>query len=303
MPHEIPTPAAPAAAAHVRRPVASLPATPRAGTGHDDRAKRLRRERALFVRYRRERDPRARQLLVERFLPLARHLARQHAGPDQAFDDVFQVACIALVKAVDRFDPDRGVAFSSYAIPTITGEIKRYFRDTAWAVHVPRGDQDLALAIQHATRRLTQQLGRRPSVEEIAERLGRTDEDVVTATRAMGAYRAASLDAPSAAYDDVALADTLGTADDRLALVEDRLHLSALMRCLSKREREALWLHFTLELTQSEISERLGVPPDEVSRTLRQAMSRLPALGSREPQPARRSRACRFDTRVLAAAG
>ena len=243
-----------------------------------------------------------RELLVERFPPLARHPARQHAGPDHAFDDVFQVACIALVEAVDRSEPERGVAFSSYAIPTITGEIKRYFRDTAWAVHVPRADQELALEIQRATLRLTQQLGRRPSVEEIAERLGRTDEDVVTA-RALGAYRAASLDAPTASDDDFALTDTLGTADDRLVLVEDRLDLSALMRSLSKREREALWLHFTLELTQSEISERLGVPPDEVSRTLRQAMSRLPALGSREPQPARRSRACRFDTRVLAAAG
>lgn len=210
---------------------------------------------------------------MKRFLPLARHLARQHASPEHAFDDVFQVACIALVKAVDRFDPDRGVTFSSYATPTIAGEIKRYFRDTGWAVRVPRGEQELALAIQPAIGRLTQQLGRPPSVGEVAERLGRPDEEIVGALRAISAYRAASLDAPCA--DDMSLGDVLGAGDDRIALVAERLDLSALLRCLTRREREALWLRFIHELPQSEIAELLGVSQVEVSRRSRSSHTGL----------------------------
>lgn len=227
------------------------------------RAAALAEERALFARYRSRPDPALRERLVERSLPLARHLAARYEAPGQSGDDVFQVACLALVKAVDRFEPDRGVAFSTYAVPTIVGEIKRYFRDQTWDVHVARDLRERAVRAVRA-------------VPESA------DPETL---RAAGAYRAASLDAPPRAGEgaDVTLAETIGYDDERLAAVEQRADLSCLVACLSARERAVLRLHFERDLTQAEIAGVLGISPLRVARILRGALEHLRTLGEHPP--------------------
>ena len=159
---------------------------------------------ALFERCRNPRDPVDRDAVVERFLPLARQIAARYERPGEAFDDLFQVACFGLVKAVDRFDPARRVAFSTYAVPTITGEIKRYFRDRAWSVRVRRELQERALRVEHVVGELTRESGRQPSVDEVARSIGIEAEDVLEAMQAAGAYRAMSLDAPHTGDEDAA---------------------------------------------------------------------------------------------------
>src|SRR5437764_6961422 len=154
----------------------------------------------LFVRWQKDGDQRAREELVDRFLPLARKLARRYAGPREPFEDLMQVASLGLVKAVDRFDTERGTAFSSFAVPTILGELKRYFRDLGWSVHVPRGAQEQALKVEEAQQQLTSKTGRPPSVHELAEYLELSMEDVLDALETAGAHHSASLDAPR---DDV----------------------------------------------------------------------------------------------------
>src|SRR5205807_8808921 len=150
----------------------------------------------LFVRWQQHGDQRAREELVERFLPLARNLARRYAGAREPFDDLLQVASLGLVKAIDRFDVNRGAAFSSFAVPTILGELKRYFRDLGWSVHVPRGAQEQALRVQEAQERLTSKTGRPPTVHELAEYLELEVEDVLDALETAAAHHSASLDAP-----------------------------------------------------------------------------------------------------------
>src|SRR5215207_8451640 len=162
---------------------------------------RQKETRALFERFERG-EPGARDELIERFLPLARQLARRYQRANEPFDDLLQVASVGLVKAVDRFDPSRKVAFSSYAVPTILGELKRYFRDSGWAVHVPRGVQERVLQVDRATKTLSTRFGRAPSVNEIAEVLESSPEDVLEAMEASQAYDAVSLDAQRAGSDD-----------------------------------------------------------------------------------------------------
>jgi RNA polymerase sigma-B factor len=234
----------------------------------------------LFERHRRHPDPEVRAQLVERFLPLARHLALRHRHAGNAHEDVFQVACLALVKAVDRFEPARGVAFSSYAVPTILGEIKRFFRDQTWAVHVPRELQERSLRAERAVGELSARSGRQPTVSEVAACVGCTDDDVLEAFEVAAAYRATSLDAPQHADDDKlrVLAEAIGRDDQRLAAVEERADLSTLIALLSTRERAALWLRFERDLTQSQIAAELGVSQMQVSRILRQALERLRRL-------------------------
>jgi RNA polymerase sigma-B factor len=239
---------------------------------------RTHSDRRLFERYSDDRDRLDRDAIVERFLPLARHLAARYQRPDEPFDDVFQVACYALVKAVDRFDVQRGVAFSSYAVPTISGEIKRHFRDRTWAVRVPRDLQDLALKVDCVIGELTRQLARPPTVDEIARAIDREPEDVLDAMAASGAYRATSLETPRASGDDAAgetLGEALGTTDDGFARAEQRALLDALLRSLTKREREVVRLRFEEDLTQADIGARIGVSQMQVSRVLRQAIARL----------------------------
>jgi RNA polymerase sigma-B factor len=234
-------------------------------------------DRALFERYLDRRDPVDRELLVERFLPLARQLARRYQRPEEPFDDLFQVACLGLVKAIDRFDLGRDVAFSSYAVPTILGEIKRYFRDRTWSVRVPRDLQELALRVDRKVTELSTDLRRQPTVPEIAAAVGIDEEEVLEAVEAMAAYRTASLSLPRGGDDDgeETLGDTLGTSEEGFAHAEDRATLDRLLQVVSPREREVLRLRFEQDLTQAEIGERIGVSQMQVSRIIRQALSRL----------------------------
>jgi RNA polymerase sigma-B factor len=245
-------------------------------------ANRAEADRALFERYLDMRDPVDRAVLVERFLPLARQLARRYQRQEEPFDDLFQVACLGLVKAIDRFDLDREVAFSSYAVPTILGEIKRYFRDRTWSVRVPRDLQELALRVDRAVGQMSVDLHRQPTVPELAERLDVEEEDVLEALEASGAYKATSLEAPRGAEDEAGdtLGDTLGTEERGFALAEDRATLERLMRALTPREREVLALRFGRDMTQAEIGERIGVSQMQVSRIIRQAVARLRAYAS-----------------------
>jgi len=224
-------------------------------------ANRAEQDRALFARYLDKRDPVDREMLVERFLPLARQLARRYQRPEEPFDDLFQVACLGLVKAIDRFDLEREVAFSSYAVPTILGEIKRYFRDRTWSVRVPRDLQELALKVDRAVSELSLDLHRQPTVEEIGAKVGADEEDVLEALEASGAYKATSLESPRGSEEESGdtLGDTLGTEEHGFALAEDRATIEHLMRSITPREREVLHLRFAEDLTQAEIGERIGV--------------------------------------------
>jgi RNA polymerase sigma-B factor len=237
----------------------------------------------MFACYRSAADPALRDQLVERFLPLARHLAARYDASGHSYDDIFQVACLALVKAVERFDPERGVAFSSYAVPTVIGEIKRYFRDQTWAVHVTRELQERALRVDGASADIARRLGRQPTVAEIAAAVGCAEDEVLEALQAATAYRATSLDAPQRADDEaeLTLAETIGCDDERFATVERRADLSGLVDRLSAQERAVLRLRFERDLTQSEIADVLGVSQMHASRILRGAIDRLRQLDAR----------------------
>ena len=243
---------------------------------------RAEQDRALFARYLDKRDSVDRAMLVERFLPLARQLARRYQRPEEPFDDLFQVACLGLVKAIDRFDLEREVAFSSYAVPTILGEIKRYFRDRTWSVRVPRDLQDLALKVDRAVSDLDLELQRKPTVEEIGAEVGADAEHVLDALEASGAYRATSLQTPWGADDDSGdtLGDAIGIEERGFALAEDRATIEHVMRVITPREREVLRLRFAEDLTQAEIGERVGVSQMQVSRIIRQSVARLRAYAA-----------------------
>ncbi len=220
-----------------------------------------------------------------RFLPLARSLARRYIRSSESADDLVQVASLALVKAVDRFDPDRDVAFSTFAVPTILGELKRHFRDTAWAVHMPRSLSEGALRVEKTERQLANRTGHRPSVAEIAEAMGEELEWVVNVLDASRAHDALSLDATvdTPDGDGETLAGTLGDEDERFDYVEERDAVAGCIGDLSERERTVLELRFGAELTQSEIAERIGVSQMQVSRILRRTLERLRELAE---QPA-----------------
>ena len=222
-------------------------------------------------------DEAARDALIERFLPLARTLAARYARKSEPMDDLVQVACVGLVKAVDRFDPDRGLAFSTYAVPTILGELKRHFRDATWAVHVPRSLYERAMTVERAERELANRLGRHPSVAEIADEIHMELEDVLDALEASRAYDALTLDAPTTSEDGQAesLVATLGSADDRLERVDDLASVAAAMPELTERQRRVLALRFGEDMTQSQIAEEIGVSQMQVSRILRRALGEL----------------------------
>jgi RNA polymerase sigma-B factor len=244
-------------------------------------------ERLLFTKYAAERSPELRAALVERDLPLARQLARRYQRPDEPLDDLVQVASLGLVKAVDRFDPSRDVAFSSYAVPTILGEIKRHFRDRTWAVRVPRDLQELALRAERMVGELTRELHRSPSVAELSERMNCSEEHVLEALEAAGAYHATSLEMPrgSEAEAGETLADTVGGDEDGYNRAEERATIDQLMRSITPREREVLRLRFEEDLTQAEIGEIIGVSQMQVSRLIRQAVARLRLAARTGPDP------------------
>jgi RNA polymerase sigma-B factor len=245
-----------------------------------DRDRERAEERELFERFLRDGDARAREQLVERFLPLARQLARRYQRADEPLDDLVQVASLGLVKAIDRFDADRQVVFSSYAVPTILGELKRHFRDRTWSVRVPRDLQELALRVDRTVTSLSLDLRRAPSVIELAEAVNSSEEQVLEALEAAGAYRAASLDSLRRFEDEDGgdtLADSLGDEEGGFELAEHRATLEPLLQTISARERTVLALRFHEDLTQAEIGARIGVSQMQVSRLIRRALARLRA--------------------------
>jgi RNA polymerase sigma-B factor len=234
-------------------------------------------ERELLIRYHREGDLAAREELVQRFLPFARDLARRYTHTDEPFDDLLQVASLGLLKAIDRFDPDRGAKFTSFAAPTMLGELKRHFRDKGWALRVPRDLQERALTVIREAEELSKQLGRSPKPREVARAVGCSVEEVLEAQQAAATYQAASLDAPTALDDNegAALVDLLGGEDAAYELVEDRDAIASSWETLPDVERSVLELRFMHDLTQSEIGERVGYSQMHVSRLLRRALRRL----------------------------
>jgi RNA polymerase sigma-B factor len=231
----------------------------------------------LFVRWQEHGDRAARDELVERFLPLARKLARRYSGAREPFDDLLQVASLGLVKAIDRFDLSRGTAFSSFAVPTILGELKRYFRDLGWAVHVPRGAQERAVKVEEAQQLLSAKSNRAPTVTELAEYLEYSIEDVLEALETSRAHHATSLDAP---YDDGegesgTMVESFGHEDPSLRSADERVTIGTAARQLPAREREVLMLRFVRDMTQTQIAEQIGVSQMQVSRILRRAIAHL----------------------------
>jgi RNA polymerase sigma-B factor len=242
-------------------------------------------EAELFRSWHQHRDERAREELVSRYLPLARSLARRYSGAREPLEDLLQVASLGLLKAIDRFDASRGLRFSSFAVPTILGELKRYFRDTGWAVHVPRSAQENALELQQVQERLTTRTGRPPTVGELAEFMEVPVDEVLERLEAAAAHHTASLDAPLEADEEEtgSMIDMLGGEESGYQRVEDGLTISAAAEQLSPRDLMALELRFRQDLTQSEIAEQLGISQMQVSRILRRA---LDAMRDRAGQPA-----------------
>jgi RNA polymerase sigma-B factor len=230
-------------------------------------------ERELFARL--PDDAQAREELTRRFLPLAEYLARRFAGRGESQDDLLQVASLGLLNAIDRFDLSRDVQFSTYAAVTIVGELKRHFRDKGWAVRVPRRLQEVGLRINAVLPELSQELGRSPTIEEIAARCDASAEEIIEAMEASQAYTTASLDAPTNPDEGAAPIDVLGSEDPSMAVLEEWESVAPAVRELPRRERTILYLRFFRGLTQSEIANEVGVSQMHVSRILAQTLRQL----------------------------
>jgi RNA polymerase sigma-B factor len=246
-----------------------------------DRASRQRDDRRLMRRHR-DGDPHARDELIARYMPLARSLALRYRRASEPLDDLVQVASVGLVKAVDRWDAERGLAFSSYAVPTILGELRRYFRDATWDVRPARDLQELCLAVEDARETLWGQLGRSPTVGDLAERLGRGEEEIVEALHASEGRSLRSLDAPVHDEEEgsASAGDLIGHDDDEYSRVEAGVTIERLSAVLDERAREILRLRFREDLLQSEIADRVGCSQMHVSRIIRSSLERLYAYGS-----------------------
>jgi RNA polymerase sigma-B factor len=230
---------------------------------------------ALLIAYHREGDVVARDQLLVDLMPLVRALASRYAGRGEPLEDLVQVGALGLIKAVDRFDVDRGVEFSSYAVPTIVGEIRRHFRDKAWAMHVPRRLKELSVRLSRILDELTTELGRSPTVAELAEATGVEEEDVIDALDSAHAYSTRSLQAPFDDEGEDSLFDKLGVEDQGYAEVEDESLVSAGLDALDERERRIVELRFFYEMTQSQIAAELGISQMHVSRLLRRALGTM----------------------------
>jgi RNA polymerase sigma-B factor len=250
----------------------------------------------LFVRWQKHGDPRAREELVERYMPLARKLARRYLGAREPLDDLVQVASLGLVKAIDRFDAERGNAFSSFAVPTILGELKRYFRDLGWAVHVPRGAQERALKVEEVQRQLTSRTGSAPTVNQIAEYMELSVDEVLEGVEAARAHHSMSLDTPREDGDNEGgtIVDTLGDIDKRFDSIDAGASIALAAQKLTERERRIVALRFIEDCTQTEIAKLEGVSQMQVSRLLRRALATLTAeVEAAEPALPQRSRSAR----------
>jgi RNA polymerase sigma-B factor len=234
----------------------------------------------LFLRWQSHADLTAREALVQRFMPLTRSLARRYDRSSEPFEDLLQVASVGLLKAIDRFDTERGHSFPSFAVPTILGEMRRYFRDCGWSVHVPRGDQERALKVRNAQETLTNERGHAPTVSQLAEYLELDIEQVIDALQATHAYETMSLDAPRPGADDetTTFGEAMGQEDGRYELVELDATVVAALEHIPARERSMLHMRFVEDLTQTEIAARVGISQMQVSRLLRRSLDQLRAL-------------------------
>jgi RNA polymerase sigma-B factor len=234
---------------------------------------------ALLAAFAETRDAQLRALLAERYLPLARSIARRYARGSEPLEDLVQVASLGLLKALDRFDPERGVAFSSFAVPTIAGEVRRHFRDRCWAVRPPRDLQERALAVDKAAEELTNRLGRPPTIRQIGQALELEDEAVLEAMQASRAASTTSLSTPRGSEEDSdsTLEATIGAPEDGFERAEQRALYQQLAQCLTEREREIVSLRFEHDMTQEAIGKAIGVSQMQVSRVLRQALAKLAA--------------------------
>lgn len=237
--------------------------------------KRQRSESELFAAYRSTGDEAIRNQLVERYTGFAVAMARRFENRGVPLDDLVQVAHIGVLNAVQRYDPDRGATFTTFATQTVLGEIKRYFRDKTWAVHVPRGMKDLHIKIAPAVSELHQVLGRSPTIAEIADHLGSSEDDVLEAMEAGLAYRPDSADAVGQDQSGPSVGDRLSVPDKELGLADTRVTIRALMALLPERERSIVYMRYFEDLTQAEIAERVGVSQVHVSRLLSRALHRL----------------------------
>ncbi len=232
----------------------------------------------LFKRLREDDDRAARDTLAAMFMPLARRLAQRYVRSSEPRDDLVQVASLGLVKAIDRFDPGRGHTFASYAIPTILGELRRYFRDSTWSVHVPRGAQERAAAIETAQEALRTENRGAPTVPQIAQYLEISSEEVLDGMLAMRAYEADSLDAPAVPGEDGegrSAVDRIGAEDDRYELIEADVSAAPAIRALPERERRVLRMRFVEEMSQSQIAAQIGVSQMQVSRILARCLGEI----------------------------
>lgn len=223
-------------------------------------------------------DPRHEELrdrLVTEHLPVAEHIARRFSHRGESQEDLTQVATLGLINAVDRFDPNRGVDFLSYAVPTIMGEVRRHFRDTGWAVRMPRRLQELHLSVSSAIARLSQEYGRAPTPSELAADLRISRDDVYRGLEAGNAYRSASLDELLTDTDEIPLGDAIGEEDSELAEVENRAAIRPLLEELGERERRIVVMRFFRSMTQTQIAEQVGISQMHVSRLLARTLARL----------------------------
>ena len=235
----------------------------------------------LFARWQRHDDEAAREALVRRYLPLAHRLARRYQRSSEPFEDLQQVASLGLLKALDRFDPSRGRPFQSFAVPTMLGEMRRYFRDSGWSVHVPRGAQERALQVRDAQEAFANEHGRAPTVNQLAVYLELDVEEVIDALVAIQGYRTLSLDAPRPGDEEDATTsygDSVGGDDERYELVELDATVTAVLNHIPPRERRILHMRFVEDLTQTEIAARVGISQMQVSRLLRRSLDELRAL-------------------------
>jgi RNA polymerase sigma-B factor len=255
-------------------------------TGSEEADRRRDEEHALFARFARDRDQETRDILVERFLPLARKLASSFRHAED-MDDLEQVAAIGLVKAVDRFELDRGLVFSTYAMPTILGELKRHFRDQSWTVRVPRSVKELAVRVERVSIELVSQLGRSPTVPELARATNSTGERVLEALEATAARHVSSLDGPYTVNGEADNGREVSVEDPGYTAVEDAAMLEDLLRVLHPRDRLIVELRFREDRLQWQIAEAVGVSQMHVSRVIRRSINRLALAAVAQPDEER----------------
>lgn len=230
-------------------------------------------EEELLRRYHLEGDTEARRLLIEQMMPLVRTLVRRYVNRGESLDDLIQVGCVGLIKAVDRFDVSRELRFSTFAVPTIRGEIKRHFRDRAWSIRVSRGIQELNAKVGREADRLSGVLGRSPTIEELGEATESSVEQVLEALQGAQAYNTVPLDEPVG--DDGEAAERCGAEDPNFAVAEQRVELARGLETLPERERSIILLRFFEGRTQREIADRIGISQMHVSRLLRRSVERM----------------------------